>query len=299
MIKKSYFSIIIAGDRSERAHTFRTITLSNITLLFLGIIFLAALVGSGFMFHTYLNTSVKIREISSLKQENGYLKDQLDEFKEAYGRISACVESVEKMDEQLRVLAAVGEPKTQGELFGVGGPTYGEVSLKELERRHDDLADLVNQDLDRLLAESKRQEESFNELTCFLEGQRNVMDCTPAVWPTRGFLSSKFGMRWGRLHAGIDIANKVGTIITAPADGIVIFIGVKQGYGNFMTIAHGYGISTNYGHLYSALVNVGDNVKRGDKVATIGNSGRTTGPHLHYEVLVNGVHVDPLYYILN
>ncbi len=299
MIKKSYFSIIIAGDRSEHAHTFRTITLSNITLFFLGFVFLVVLVGSGFMLHTYLNTSVKIREISSLKQENGYLKGQLDEFSDTYDRISARMKSVQEMDEELRALTAVEQPKEPNDPFGVGGPTSEDVSFKELERRHDDLADQVKQDIDRLLAESKQQEESFNELTCFLEGQRNVMDCTPAVWPSRGFLTSKFGMRWGRLHAGIDVANKVGTIITAPADGVVIFIGIKQGYGNFMTISHGYGISTNYGHLYSVLVKAGDKVKRGDRIAVVGNTGRTTGPHLHYEVLINGVHVDPLYYILN
>ena len=299
MIKKSYFSIIIAGDRSERDHTFHTITFSNITLFFLGLVFLGAVVGIGFMFHTYFNTSVKIKELSSLKQENGYLKGQLDEFEDSYDRISTRVRSVKKMDEELRALAVVDKPDEQADLFGVGGPSYDDVSKTELERRHDDLSDQVRQDLDRLLAESKRQEQSFNELTCFLEEQRNIMDCTPAVWPTRGFLTSKFGMRWGRLHAGIDIANKIGTIITAPADGVIIFIGVKQGYGNFLTVAHGYGISTNYGHLYTTLVKVGDKVKRGDKIATIGNSGRTTGPHLHYEVLLNGVHVDPLYYILN
>ena len=299
MIKKSYFSIIIAGDRSERAHMFRTITLSNITLVILGLLFLGGVVGFGFMFHAYLNTSVKIREISALRQENGYLRGQLDEFEDSYDRVSTRLKSVKEMDEELRVLTATEGPKEQGELFGIGGPQYEEVSLNELERRHDDLSDQVRQDLDRLLAESKRQEESFNELTCILEEQRNIMDCTPAVWPTRGFLTSKFGMRWGRLHAGIDIANKVGTIITAPADGVVIFIGIKQGYGNFMSIGHGYGISTHYGHLYTALVKVGDKIKRGDKIATIGNTGRTTGPHLHYEVLLNGLHVDPLYYILN
>ncbi len=299
MIKKSYFSIIIAGDRSQREHTFRTITLSNITLIFLGVLLAVAFVGSAFMFHAYLNTSVKIREISSLKQENSYLKGQLDEFEDTYDRISTRVKSVEGMDEELRTLAAVEEPKDHNDLFGVGGPTFEDASFTELEKRHDDLADQVKLEIDRLLAESKEQEESFNELTCFLEAQRNVMDCTPAVWPTRGFLTSKFGIRWGRLHAGIDIANKIGTIITAPAEGVVIFIGVKQGYGNFMTVAHGYGISTNYGHLYSVLVKVGDKVKRGDRIATIGNTGRSTGPHLHYEVLLNGVHVDPLYYILN
>jgi murein DD-endopeptidase MepM/ murein hydrolase activator NlpD len=299
MIKKSYFSIIITGDRPNRAHTFHTITLSSITLIILGVVFLGILIGSGFMVHTYLNTSVKIKEISSLKQENRYLRDQLKEFKDAFDRVSTRVASVEKMDEQLRTLAALEEPNRQDDPFGVGGPTYGEASLDELEKRHEDLADRVKQDLDRLLAESKLQEESFNELTCFLEEQRNFMNCTPAVWPAKGFLTSKFGIRWGRLHAGIDIANKVGTVITAPADGVVIFIGVKQGYGNFLTVAHGYGIVTNYGHLYTTLVKVGDSVKRGDKIATIGNSGRTTGPHLHYEVVVNGVHVDPLSYILN
>jgi murein DD-endopeptidase MepM/ murein hydrolase activator NlpD len=299
MIKKSYFSIIIAGDRSERAHTFRTITLSNITLAILGLLFLGGVVGFGFMFHAYLNTSVKIREISTLRLENGYLRGQLDEFEDSYDRVSARLKSVKEMDEELRVLTATEGPKERGELFGIGGPQYEEVSLNELERRHDDLSDQVRQDLDRLLAESKRQEESFNELTCILEEQRNIMDCTPAVWPTRGFLTSKFGIRWGRLHAGIDIANKIGTVITAPADGVVIFIGIKQGYGNFMTVGHGYGITTHYGHLYTALVKVGDKVKRGDKIATIGNTGRSTGPHLHYEVLLNGLHVDPLYYILN
>lgn len=299
MIKKSYFSIIIAGDRSKQANTFRTITFSNITLFSFGLVFLGAVVASGFMLHTYLNTTVKIKEISALKEENGYLRGQIDEFRDAYDRVSTRVETVKEMNGELRALTMVEDPNVQADLFGVGGPTYGDVSYKELERRHDDLSAQVEKDLDRLLAESKRQEQSFNELTCILEEQRNIMDCTPAVWPTRGFLSSKFGNRWGRLHAGIDIANKVGTCITAPADGVVIFIGVKQGYGNFITISHGYGITTNYGHLYCALVKLGETVKRGDKIAEVGNSGRTTGPHLHYEVLLNGVHVDPLYYILN
>ncbi len=299
MIKKSYFSIIIAGDRSKQAHTFRTINISNFTLIFLGLVFLAAVVTSGFMLHTYLNTTVKIKEITALKQENGYLKGQIDEFREAYDRVSTRMGTVKEMDDELRTLTMVEDAEEQPDPFGVGGPTYGDASYNELERRHDDLSAQIEQDLDRLLVQSKRQEQSFNELTCILEEQRNMMDCTPAVWPTRGFLTSKFGFRWGRLHAGIDVANKVGTIITAPADGMVIFVGIKQGYGNFMTISHGYGITTNYGHLYCALAKVGDTVKRGDRIAEVGNTGRTTGPHLHYEVMLNGVHVDPLYYILN
>ena len=296
MLKKSYLSIIITGEKSK---TFHKITLSNITLGLVALAIFALFVGSAIMFHTYMNVHVRVKELAVLKNENVYLKGQLDEFRKSYKRIAARVESVKEMDEQLRTLTAVEASAGDGQLFGVGGPSSEDSSVDELGRRHDDLADAVSENLDRLLDESRRQEESFNELMSFLEEQKNFMDCTPAVWPVKGFLTSKFGPRWGRLHAGIDIANKVGTMILAPADGIVIFTGVKQGYGNFMTISHGYGITTNYGHLYSVLVKPGDKVKRGDKIATVGASGRVTGPHLHYEVRLNGMAVDPLYYILN
>jgi murein DD-endopeptidase MepM/ murein hydrolase activator NlpD len=296
MIRKSYLSIIVAGERSQ---TFHKVTLSTITLGSILVAILAFFVGSVFMFHTYMNAQIRVKELSDLKRENVYLKERLNEFDDSYDRISGRVAAVRNMDQQLRTLTAVKDGSDDRQLFGVGGPSSEDTPLGELGRRHNELTTSVAEELDRLLAVSRREGESLTELMSYLEEQKNVMDCTPAVWPTKGFLTSKFGMRWGRLHAGIDIANKVGTVILAPADGTVIFVGVKQGYGNFMTICHGYGITTNYGHLYSVLVKVGDKVKRGDRIATVGTSGRVTGPHLHYEVQLNGMHVDPLYYILN
>jgi murein DD-endopeptidase MepM/ murein hydrolase activator NlpD len=101
------------------------------------------------------------------------------------------------------------------------------------------------------------------------------------------------------MHEGLDIANRVGTPIIAPASGIVSDTGNDVAYGKLLVIFHGFGMTSRYGHLSKVLVKVGQRVKRGDKVAEVGMTGKTTGPHLHYEVKVNGISVNPMRYILN
>ena len=110
-------------------------------------------------------------------------------------------------------------------------------------------------------------------------------------------LTSDFGTRWGRLHGGIDMAAPIGTPIYAPADGVVTFAGWSSGYGRLVTIQHEFGIETRYAHQSAIRVEVGQRVSRGDRIGDIGNSGRSTGPHLHYEVRVGGDTVDPMIYI--
>ena len=100
------------------------------------------------------------------------------------------------------------------------------------------------------------------------------------------------------MHRGIDIASSIGTPVLSPADGVVIFNGKKEGFGNFIMIAHGYGIVSRYGHNAENLVKVGQRVQRGEQIATVGMSGRTTGPHLHYEVVVDGHNTNPQKFIL-
>jgi murein DD-endopeptidase MepM/ murein hydrolase activator NlpD len=109
--------------------------------------------------------------------------------------------------------------------------------------------------------------------------------------------TSGFGTRWGRLHAGTDMAGPVGTPIYAPADGVVVHAGWLSGYGRLIKIRHEFGIETRYGHLSALKVKVGDRVSRGDRIGDMGNSGRSTGPHLHYEVRVGGAPIDPMIYI--
>ncbi|HEU4362074.1 MAG TPA: M23 family metallopeptidase [Mycobacterium sp.] len=114
------------------------------------------------------------------------------------------------------------------------------------------------------------------------------------VMPTRGLFTSNFGYRWGVLHGGVDIANAIGTPIVAASDGVVIEAGPSAGYGMLVKVRHSDGTVTMYGHVNSTTVGVGERVMAGDQIATMGNRGYSTGPHLHFEVLLGGTtRVDP------
>lgn len=127
---------------------------------------------------------------------------------------------------------------------------------------------------------------------------------TPSIWPTNGQVTSSFGWRtspWGggsELHPGIDIANSMGTPIFATADGVVVQSGWAGGYGNIVQIDHGNGIETIYGHNSRVAVSVGQAVKKGQVISYLGSTGRSTGPHVHYEVRVNGTAVDPIRFLV-
>ncbi|MBL7684505.1 MAG: M23 family metallopeptidase [Deltaproteobacteria bacterium] len=127
---------------------------------------------------------------------------------------------------------------------------------------------------------------------------------TPSIWPVKGWVTSDFGGRYHpitgmpKFHEGIDIAAPYGSSIFAPSDGVASFVGYKGGYGNALILDHGYGVSTMYAHTSNILVKEGEKIKRGQLVASVGSSGAATGPHLHYEVHVDGVPTDPKRFIL-
>jgi len=158
--------------------------------------------------------------------------------------------------------------------------------------------------LDALSAEAARQEASLQELQAYFDDQRSLLASTPSVWPTRGWVTSDFGHRLDPftgdriMHKGLDIATSHGAVVLAPSDGSVIFAGMESGYGKVLVLDHGYGVKTRYAHLSATDVKVGDHVKRGSKIGSVGNTGRSTGPHLHYEVRVNGMPENPRKFIL-
>jgi murein DD-endopeptidase MepM/ murein hydrolase activator NlpD len=138
-----------------------------------------------------------------------------------------------------------------------------------------------------------------------LSERQSLLNSTPNMRPAKGWFTSRFGYRvspfTGRsaLHTGLDIAAAPGSPVYAPADGIVTYAGYDEGYGKMITIDHGYGVTTRFGHNAQIYVQVGQKVSRWDVIASVGNTGRSTGPHLHYEVRVNGVPRDPALYILD
>lgn len=151
----------------------------------------------------------------------------------------------------------------------------------------------------------KEIEVRVHQLDQHLLDKESFLKSTPTLMPATGHFTSPYGPRMSpyagriKMHEGIDIGAPVGTPIIAPADGIVTFSGAKPGFGNFVQIDHGYGVETIYGHAATLSVKKGQQVVRGDRIATVGNTGYSTGPHVHYEVRVNGTPVDPLYYALN
>jgi hypothetical protein len=150
-----------------------------------------------------------------------------------------------------------------------------------------------------------RRANSLEILLGQLEDKRQRLVSMPSIWPSRGWLTSRFGPRvspfTGRrqMHAGIDIAAADGTPIVAPARGRVSYVGRKGPLGKTLVLDHGFGVKTVYGHTKEILVRTGETVERGQKVAAIGSSGRSTGPHLHYVVEVNGKARNPLDYIFD
>jgi murein DD-endopeptidase MepM/ murein hydrolase activator NlpD len=163
----------------------------------------------------------------------------------------------------------------------------------------------MKSDIERLQSEAISREESLSELEKLLLGKKEMLDHTPSIWPTNGWVTSAFGFRTHpftgltQMHEGLDISNRLGNIVIAPADGIISDIGSDLSLGKLLVISHGFGIITRYAHLNKVLVRIGQKVKRGEKIAEIGMSGKATGPHLHYEVRLDGIPVNPMRYILN
>ncbi|MBJ95681.1 MAG: peptidase M23 [Rickettsiales bacterium] len=181
-----------------------------------------------------------------------------------------------------------------GEQVGLDGGQSDELAvlLDELELRGEQLSK-------RLL----REEESLQEVRGYLEDRSSLQRANPSIWPVRGWLTSGYGwrrnpvLRTRQLHTGLDIAAPRGTPVMAPADGHVVFAGYHSAFGNMVVIDHGYGITTKYAHTSHILVEVGDRVFRGDMIAKVGNTGRSTGPHLHYEVHRDGRPLNPMRFL--
>ena len=203
-------------------------------------------------------------------------------------------------------MANIDQPDNHDGLFGVGGSVPEDLNTElELDQRHHRLIKDMHRQAAQLENAADNQTDDFESLLGKLEDQKNLLAHTPAIRPVDGWITSTFGYRVSpftgkkEFHKGWDIANRKGTEIMATADGVVSFMGSKGNLGNVVVIDHGHGITTRYAHLDEGVCKPGDRVKRGQVVARMGNSGRSTGPHLHYEVRLNGVPVNPSRYILN
>jgi len=271
----------------------------------------AAFIGISFHDYQVLRKSLAANHhvtqtIDEQREEIGQQRLQIQSFAHEINALKEKLVGLDRFEEKIRLIANLEPSQADDNLFGVGGAAPEDLEPQlELTQRHEGLMREMHQQVDELDTASQRQENSFGTLLDKLEGQRNLLASTPAIRPAGGWMTSRFGHRvspfTGRkeFHKGVDIANRKGTAILATANGIVSYAGKKGTMGKVLVIDHGHGMITRYAHLSEALKKQGEKVERGDIIAQMGNSGRSTGPHLHYEVHLNGVPVNPVTYILN
>jgi murein DD-endopeptidase MepM/ murein hydrolase activator NlpD len=231
---------------------------------------------------------------------------QIQLFAENINEIKSSLLSLNDFEQKIRIMANLEHKDDQADLFAIGGSMPEDLDTRiALKDDHDILIRQMHDQVDQIEQVAAIQKTSFNSLVKSLDGKRNLLAATPSLRPTKGWISSEFGYRISpftgkrELHKGLDIANRHGTPIIAPADGVVTYAKKRWLMGNMITIDHGFGMVTRYGHLDKFKIKKGARVKRGDVIAFMGNTGRTTGPHLHYEVILNSVPVDPKRYILD
>jgi len=213
-----------------------------------------------------------------LKEENAQLRSQILLVQEKVAHISSTLDQVERFDAKLRTaVTQLQDPERNTPMPAASPPASSAQAAAAVPPGGPPPA---AEPLDRPLPSA-----------------------VPTLWPTRGWLTSGFGVRVDpvtserTMHRGVDIATAPGAPVVAPSDGVVLYAGMDGVYGKLLVLDHGYGVRTRYGHLAEIAVERGQSVKRGAAIAMVGNTGRSTGPHLHYEVQVDGIAENPSQFV--
>src|SRR5262245_28149036 len=294
MKSKKFYTIMIVPHAAAK---FRRIKISKNFLIaagcFLGLVFTA-----GLMFPHYLLRSSQLSAtLRQLTRENQELRKSNEKFDESLADLRARLSEFETKATKLAMMAGVDDHPTQE--LAAGGSSFDLKGLSPSASQS-----VIDAEINTLKERSGVLQDTFRVLDMAFQKQSLLLSSTPSIYPVHGLLGNGYG--WRRdpftgmrdFHQGLDLVAPIGTKVIAPADGIVTKVGPSGGVGNSVFISHGYGIITRYGHLASYGVRVGQRVKRGDVIATVGTTGRSTGPHLHYELLVHQRNVDPIKYIL-
>ena len=298
----------------EGPRKIRQIKIPRFWIFSLFVLFLAASLSLAWVIRDYLHIKQSLPNLSSLQEENTLQKQQITSLAGKVDAISQKMTELKEFDRKVRAMVSMDPSKggsaehagDQQQFIGIGGSdsSLGN-SNSPSERGHKKLVRLMYRSLENLDSDISVQKDEKAELMRLLDRQKSILASTPSVWPARGWVSSGFGYRLSpftsekELHRGLDICSRKGAPVMAPADGVVAYVESDPGYGKTVIINHGYGLNTMYAHLDKVHVKKGQAVRRHQEIAQVGDSGRTTGAHLHYEIHLNGVPVNPLRYILN
>lgn len=311
-IAESYSVIVIPRDRAKvRRWVFSRERILGVLGLSAGFVIFTLALFLGFLHYqqAYFATSELRNRGEQYEKERVQVLARLDE-------LEMVVNDNEQIVSKLEVVTGLQPPS--GIMVGIGGEAISQrpsvFKLASLEPKGSPLSDTqifdettlrsYNLRAIDLVEEAKETGNRLKEIYEFNGEAQYFWSALPTISPVRGWVTSDFGLRRSplsgrrQLHEGVDIASPYGSVVVATGDGMVTLAGRHGGLGKKLMIDHGFGLTTVYGHSSEILVREGEKVKRGQIVAKVGSTGRSTGPHLHYEVLVNGIPVDPRRFIL-
>ena len=297
----NFFTLMIIPRRKSAV---KKISLSSALVrgLFIGSIFAVLL--TLYMVYDYASITRDKAELARLRAQTKEQSQQIYDLALRIDEFADRMEDLKQFDKKVRILANYQTRRDKKLPLGIGGSSSENVSIK----------DLLNQNQEKLIAgmrdgiaklndDASIREKSFTELMNFLREQKSFLAATPSTWPVKGWITSEFGTRespfssGSEFHKGLDIATRMGKEVRVTADGFVVEATYHTDEGNIVKIDHGHGISTGYAHLSKVAVKHGVRVKRGDLIGYVGDTGRSTGSHLHYAVYINKIPVNPRKYL--
>lgn len=294
MANKAY-TVILVPHASAR---FRKLRFSQRSLYFAGSVTVMGLLLMAVLGFHYARFHRDLDELRRLRVLNAELRRQNLDYEVSTEHLSNRVSSLQDFVKKLSVMAGLDTELSSDSEGGVGGPRADDSGS------YNSAYSMVRESLEVMSGELAALEEKSRVLERFYEEHTLMLASTPAIWPTRGYLSSSYGPRRDpftgqrEFHQGVDISTPIGRPVVAAAEGIVLYAARRSTYGNVIVIDHKFGMMTRYAHLSKYAVRAGKRVKRGEVIGYVGNTGRSSAPHLHYEVWVSERPVHPLNYIL-
>ena len=255
-----------------------------------------------FLLADYFDTRVDKARLTRLTWENQLLSEQFTQLQQSIEGLQSDFDVLVAKEKAIRTIFDLPEINPQARLLGVGGPLDPQLEDVTVATAS---AMEVTADVDGLLRLAEFERDRYQEVYTMLIDKRDRLDHTPSIRPAKGHFSRGFGYKddpftgLKQFHTGVDIANHMGTPVYATANGQVVGVEITNGLGKTIFIDHGFGFKTRYGHLDRYKVQAGQKVKRGEIIGYMGSTGYSTGPHVHYEVYLNGSPVNPYKYIVN
>jgi murein DD-endopeptidase MepM/ murein hydrolase activator NlpD len=298
-IMPDHFTLMIIPNRKSGV---KKISVPKTFIRNILIAFVVIILVTLYVVYDYASIKRDRAELARLRQQT---KEQSQQFRDLAMKMDAFSDRMEELRQVDKNIRSLAYETNRGKKMplGIGGSDNETKINSLLDQDQKKLIAGMRQGIEKLNEDAGYREKSFSELLAFLHEQKSILACTPSIWPVKGWVTSEFGSRQSpfrsgvEFHRGLDISTRFGKEVIAPADGIVVISTYNSQDGNFVKIDHGRGLATGFAHLSKMAVKQGMRVKRGDIIGYVGDTGRSTGSHLHYAVFVNNIPVNPKKYL--